>query len=115
MTTPEQMRTLNRLLIHHTHDTTESVDRPAYVRGLVKDLDRTWTDGIVYYKISDGLGKKNFISKIKFSFGFIAMKIFSFLQSLLGLVQASNFSCAEPNVDELSSLFGLIKLSSLIW
>ncbi len=28
----------------------------------------------------------------------------------LGLLQTSNFSCAEPNVNDLSSLFELIRI-----
>lgn len=54
LTTPEQMKRINRLLFHY-HDTTNSVDRPD-VRGLVKDVRKTWPNGIVYYKISNLLG-----------------------------------------------------------
>ena len=54
LTTPEQMKAINQLIFHHTHDGSKSVEKP-YTRGLVKDMRRIWPQGIVYYKISDSL------------------------------------------------------------
>ncbi len=57
------MKTFNRFLFHHSHDTTKSVDSPQ-VRGLVKDVRKTWPNGVVYYKISDALSKCNVVTII---------------------------------------------------
>ena len=62
LTTPKQMKAINHLIFHHAHDSAKSVEKP-YIRGLVKSMRRTWPQRIVYYKISDSLGKKNFFTK----------------------------------------------------
>ncbi|XP_028414987.1 zinc metalloproteinase nas-10-like [Dendronephthya gigantea] len=63
LTTPEQMRKINKLLLHH-HDTTDAADtdvsdtnsaeRPD-TRGLIRNLRRTWPSGMVYYEIGGDL------------------------------------------------------------
>ena len=51
LTTPAQMKKIYRLF--HHHDTTTP-----HVRGIVKDVRKTWPDGVVYYKFSELFGKK---------------------------------------------------------